>query len=350
MSSFEDAEKFLKFLVTSFIAKTNLLGTGVQLSTQPFPAKDEGEKKHLVWDIQLKSIIIYPVKSCGGFSVHSWPLCKNGLLYDREWLLKGPNGEILTQKKIPKLCYIHAFINLGQGKLYLESSLCREKLPISLQPDSSSGLKEEMNVYGRRYKVQIYDDEVNMWFTEAIGRPCTFVRCLSSESLYCMNNGDKSLCRDMRSKLNFVNEAPLLLISEGSVSDLNKRINLNVQKIKSELEQSVDEMRFRPNLVISGAEPYAEDRWNSLYIGNAYFMSVGGCNRCQMINLEQKAGQVLKSNEPLATLASYRRVQGKILFGVLLRFVNREEFIEETWLTVGQQVYPSTNEKALKCQ
>nr|KJB08000.1 hypothetical protein B456_001G058000 [Gossypium raimondii]KJB79468.1 hypothetical protein B456_013G051600 [Gossypium raimondii] len=30
-------------------------------------------------------------------------------------------------------------------------------------------------------------------------------------------------------------------------------------------------MRFRPNLVISGGEPYAEDGWRNLRIGNTYF-------------------------------------------------------------------------------
>lgn len=349
MSTFEDAEKFVRFLVTSFVVKTNLFGGGYPLRTKPWPFADIG-RQHLVGAVHLESIIIYPVKSCAGFSVHSWPLSDNGLRYDREWLLKGLNGEILTQKKVQELCHIHTFIDLGQGKLYLESPRCKAKLQISLQQNSSCGLKEEMDVYGQRYEVQSYDDEVNMWFAEAIARPCTFVRCLSSKYLYCMNKGDRSLCRDKRSKLNFVNEAQLLLISEGSVSDLNKRISSNIQKGNSGSEQPmpVDAMRFRPNLVISGAEPYAEDRWRSLHIGKAHFISLGGCNRCQMINLDQQDGQVHKSKEPLATLASYRRVQGKIMFGILLRYENiitengeEESYDAEKWLQMGQEVYPS---------
>lgn len=74
--------------------------------------------------------------------------------------------------------------------------------------------------------------------------------------------------------------------------------------------------------------------------------SMGGCNRCQMINLHQDSGQVLKSKEPLATLASYRRKKGKILFGILLNYEDIMEGENETiagrWLQVGQQVYPST--------
>ncbi|KAG0471152.1 hypothetical protein HPP92_015698 [Vanilla planifolia] len=110
---------------------------------------------------------------------------------------------------------------------------------------------------------------------------------------------------------------------------------------------TVDAMRFRPNLVISGAEAYVEDDWTSVHIEKAQFSSLGGCSRCQMINIDQESGEAQKSKEPLATLASYRRVQGKILFGVLLRYDNpvsedqEDNPVEEHWLEVGQMVCPS---------
>lgn len=73
--------------------------------------------------------------------------------------------------------------------------------------------------------MQGYDSEVNLWFTEAVGRPCTLIRCFGSKNDYCTNKtGRLGLCRDVQSKLNFVNEAQLLLVSEESISDLNKRI------------------------------------------------------------------------------------------------------------------------------
>ncbi|MFS7943746.1 putative molybdenum cofactor sulfurtransferase [Helianthus anomalus] len=103
----------------------------------------------------------------------------------------------------------------------------------------------------------------------------------------------------------------------------------------------VDAMRFRPNLVISGGAPYVEDSWSGLKIGKRHFTSLGGCSRCQMINLNYRAGEVERSNEPLATLAAYRRTKGKILFGILLRYERDNETEEETsWVHVGQEVYP----------
>jgi len=195
-----------------------------------------------------------------------------------------------------------------------------------------------------RYKVESYDDKVNTWFSEAIGRPCTFLKCSSSRNSFCTSTGKNSrLCRDTRSKLSFVNEGQLLLISEESVSDLNSRLSSNHGNGKQHVP--VDAMRFRPNIVISGSTPYREDNWKRLNIGDAYFTSMGGCNRCQMINLHQNAGQVIKSKEPLATLASYRREKGKILFGVLLNYeddLDGGETAAERWLQVGQEVHAST--------
>lgn len=74
--------------------------------------------------------------------------------------------------------------------------------------------------------MQTYSDKVNSWFSDAIGRPCTFMRCLSSKYRSCTINGRRDrLCRDTRSKLSFVNEGQLLLVSEASITDLNRRLS-----------------------------------------------------------------------------------------------------------------------------
>jgi hypothetical protein len=81
-----------------------------------------------------------------------------------------------------------------------------------------------------RYEVQSYGDKVNSWFSVAIGRPCTFMRCSSSKYRSCTINGGRDrLCRDTRSKLSFVNEGQLLLVSEESISDLNSRLSSSMQ-------------------------------------------------------------------------------------------------------------------------
>ncbi|KAH7560814.1 hypothetical protein JRO89_XS10G0116000 [Xanthoceras sorbifolium] len=145
-----------------------------------------------------------------------------------------------------------------------------------------------------RYEVDGYGDEVILWFGKAIGQ--------------------LALCREVL--------AP------------------NVKEGTYGAPVQVNPMRFRPNLVISGGEPYAEDGWRNLKIENQHFTSLGGCNRCQMINFDHKDEQVLKSNEPLATLASDRRAKGKILFGILLKN-NSQEPDSDSYLEVGQEIHPN---------
>ncbi|PON58797.1 Glycine dehydrogenase [Trema orientale] len=335
MSTYEDAKKFVDFVKVSFVALSNQ-------TASLYKFKQGDETRLSAAKVSLRSIIIYPIKSCAGFSAERWPLSSNGLCYDREWVLTSLTGEILTQKKVPEMCFISTSVDLNLGILFVESPRCKVRLQIKLISDSDNGVREEINIHGRRYEVQGYNNEVNIWFSTALGRPCTLSRCSSSDYKFCSKkNKNTGMCRDVQSILNFANEAQFLLISEESISDLNNRIR-DAQKGTEGASFQVYPMRFRPNLVISGGEPYAEDGWRNLRIGHKYFGSLGGCNRCQMINIVHTAGQVQKSNEPLATLASYRRVKGKILFGILLRYESSdEEQDNDIWLQVGEEIHPN---------
>ncbi|GAB4854748.1 Molybdenum cofactor sulfurase [Ancistrocladus abbreviatus] len=334
MSMFEDAKKLIDFIVSSFVSLPTPTRNGFQLWKGQY-------RRCSSMGLYLKSITIYPIKSCAGFSVENWPLSNTGPCYDREWLLKSLNGDILTQKKVPDMCLISTFIDLGRAVLIVESPRCREKLEIGLESDAYCGRREVMDIHSQRYEVCCYNEEVDCWFSNAIGRPCVLFRC--SNSTYTLNKkGRLGMCRDVEAKLNFVNEAQFLLISEASLSDLNLRLCSNMPRSVQAAQVQVSAMRFRPNFVISGGEPYAEDGWSNVRIGNHYFTSLGGCNRCQMINFDREMGQVQKSNEPLATLATYRRTKGRILFGILLRQENGNPSSQDldSWLQVGQEVHP----------
>ncbi|CAL0328717.1 unnamed protein product [Lupinus luteus] len=337
MSTFEEAKKFVDFVASSFISSSNHIDHGNHLKGI--------EKGFLDTGYHLESITIYPIKSCGGFCARSWPLSNNGLKHDREWILKSLSGETITQKKVPEMCFISTFIDLSQGMLFVESPRCKKRLQIRLELDANDGDIEDIELYGQRYKVYSYSNETNVWFSQAIGKPCTFLRYSSCDQDFLLNktNG-AAACRGAKSMLSFANEGQFLLVSEESVSDLNKRISSDVQKGIRGTAMEVNASRFRPNLTVSGGRPYEEDGWRDIRIGNTYFRSIGGCNRCQMINIEQNDGQVQKSKEPLATLASYRRVQGKILFGILLKYASDDGEWEQvdSWLHVGQVVYPNS--------
>ncbi len=100
----------------------------------------------------------------------------------------------------------------------------------------------------------------------------------------------------------FSDAYPFLLISEASLADLNAR-----------LEQPVPMNRFRPNLVVRGCEPFAEDTWKQIQIGDIVFDVAKSCSRCSIPGVEQSTGE--QGKEPLKTLATYRRWDHAIWFG-----------------------------------
>ncbi len=63
--------------------------------------------------------------------------------------------------------------------------------------------------------------------------------------------------------------------------------------------------RFRPNLVLAGAQAYEEDSLGRFRIGEIVLHAAGGCSRCIMTTTDQLTGE--RRAEPLRTLASYRR-------------------------------------------
>lgn len=83
-------------------------------------------------------------------------------------------------------------------------------------------------------------------------------------------------------------------------------------------EPAVELLRFRPNLVVSGLPAYAEDAWTSkVQVGPLACQVLGTCPRCEMLQVDQKTG-VRGRADVLMALAQYRRLNGRMHFGILL--------------------------------
>ncbi|XP_051124906.1 molybdenum cofactor sulfurase isoform X2 [Andrographis paniculata] len=224
MSTYEDARMFLKFISNSFVSVPPQPLYLDSCAAKPLHLPVEGVERDSAGCF-LKSITIYPIKSCAGFNVDSWPLTATGLLHDREWLLRSLSGEILTQKKVPDMGLISAVVDLKLGLLVIESPRCKEKLYIELKSGQLISSKEVVEIYSQRYEIQGYCSEVDIWFCNAIGRPCTLVRSCAFQNPMCSGRNRLSgMHKEGETRLNFVNEAQFLLISEESVADLNTRL------------------------------------------------------------------------------------------------------------------------------
>ena len=102
--------------------------------------------------------------------------------------------------------------------------------------------------------------------------------------------------------VSFADAFPFLIIGQSSLDDLN-----------SKMEKPLHMKRFRTNFVFNGGKSFDEDRWKKIIVGDLEFLVVKPCARCTITTVDQETG--IRGIDPLKTLASYRKVNGKVLFG-----------------------------------
>ena len=247
--------------------------------------------------MQLSGLFVYPIKACGGISLETADIVERGLAGDRRYLLVDQSGTFVTQREVPRLCLV--------GTAFADDALLVSApgqpelaLPRTLSPGAS--------FEPRSYR--IWDDvgsallhpQGSRWFSELLN---------DEVSLLYMPDSERRAVNPNRARpgdiVSFADGYPLLLISEASLADLNRR-----------LEAPLEMRRFRPNLVISGCEPYAEDGFATLSIGGVSFRGVKRCERCVVTTIDPATAE--QSKEPLRTLARYRQSDGKVWFGMNL--------------------------------
>ena len=93
--------------------------------------------------------------------------------------------------------------------------------------------------------------------------------------------------------VDFADGYPFLLATEASLKKINEWAGCG--------DNTFTMRRFRPNIVISGAEPFAEDRWRKIEIGCHIFHLQKRCKRCKMTTVIPDEG-IFGGTEPLATV------------------------------------------------
>jgi uncharacterized protein len=243
--------------------------------------------------MRLSEINIYPIKSLKGISLDSAKVEARGLEFDRRWMLVDKQNQFLTQREIPAMSLIKIAID-GEN---LTASLDDRKLKVPFIPDGDSAT---VKIWSSKVKGQFYDEATDAWFSEALSHECRLV--LMPESTKRKVSPFYAV-RKFKDTVSFADGYPFLLIGEGSLADLNSR-----------LDTPVPMNRFRPNLVVSGSEAFAEDSWKKIRVGETVFHLVKPCARCVITTVDQSTGEK-NGKEPLKTLATYRTREGKVMFG-----------------------------------
>lgn len=244
----------------------------------------------------LEAIWIYPLKSCGKIELETSETFQRGLAFDRRWMLTDQNFQFLTQRQQHKM-----------AKIQIRSS-CPESWEIhapgmaNLIVSKSLHLKKTavVNIWKDSFQACLVSEACDAWFSEFLGFPCHLVY-MDTDNVREVEKRDNV---PQGTEVSFADGYPLLLISQASLDDLNQRLDVPV---------TMD--RFRPNLIVNGTQPFEEDTWKQIAIGDCVFDVVKPCKRCVLTTVDPQTAEKDTQGEPLKTLSTYRKQGNGVYFG-----------------------------------
>jgi hypothetical protein len=287
-------------------------------------------------EARIAALWVFPIKSCAGISVQQAVLTPTGLAHDRAWMVVDVDGEMVTQRELPRMALIQPELvdsDVGLVDLVLHGiGLAALHLPLT------GHLTEAHTV-----KVRVWDDQVSAfdmgteaskWLTEFLGNSLGTLRLVRFDPKHRRVSNAK-WTQGLPSLNQFSDGFPLLVASTASLDELNARL-------QAKGEAAVDMRRFRANVVLGdidastsdvcgqSSHPYPlnahdEDRIGTITIHAhveeavdiVQLQPVKPCPRCPIPNINPDSAQ----SHPVVsdTLQVYRqdpRVNGALTFGM----------------------------------
>ncbi len=243
--------------------------------------------------MQLASIHLYPLKGAAGLEVAEWEVDAFGLRHDRRFMLVDPEGRFVTQREEPRLALVRPRI---EGDRLLLALPGQAERALALEPRAGEELA--VSVWSAELRALAPAPGLDAWLSAFLGRALRLVYMPEAS----FRRVDARYVSERR-RTSFTDGFPFLVIGQASLDELNRR-----------LAAPLPMNRFRPNLVIQGAAPFAEDGWAQIRIGALDFALVKPCSRCVVTTTDQARGE-RDGAEPLRTLARFRRRGDAVLFG-----------------------------------
>ncbi|KAJ8681693.1 hypothetical protein QAD02_017485 [Eretmocerus hayati] len=260
----------------------------------------------------------YPLKSGRGKQLESADFTESGIciektgvltLRDRMFILFNEDTKrFATARQHPKLVLVEVS---PEGQETVRFKFGKDSFTMSLPEDSDEDdLKFFECTMWFKECVRCVDcgDEVSRWISRMVADGEQGLRlgmympkCKRKvmecptwrefcENYFHLRNEDAGLFSDL---------ASYMVLSQSSVDDLNNR-----------LSKPIKPSQLRPNLVIRGCKPYAEDEWDWIKIGDSVIIrKFKLCTRCTMVIIDPDSGERDAESEPLKTLRTYRRLQ-----------------------------------------
>ncbi|KAM9958709.1 hypothetical protein ACTFIW_012298 [Dictyostelium discoideum] len=291
---------------------------------------------------RIKKIIIYPIKSCKGIEVRSCKIDKYGFENDRRFMLIH-QGRFMSQRTTPKMALIEPDISEDGQYLIINAKGQNE---IRVKIGDTNG-KEIIKVGIWKDTVDVVDcgDQVSEWLTKFLETEARLVTIAPSGEYHRRVPEDyidhiiEEPTETDRDNYQFAlcDTSQVMILSESSIDDINMHIDATRKEKKEKPRDPVTFSNFRPNILVSGYDcsPFEEDRWEQIRISGLLLSRVAFTPRCKLTTVQPQTGILdpYGDNEPLRTMETYRKFNGKLLFGAL--FVHSNPIVDDEELFVG---------------
>jgi len=239
----------------------------------------------------VTGLFVYPLKSARGIACPRVRLASTGFEADRQWMLVNVHGVFLSQRTHPQLACIVPELDAGELVLHapglpplrLPRSFRYERLSVRVHQDRCVGLDEGA--------------DAAEWASRVAGEAVRLVRVPAHSE----RRANPTLAGIAPAPMGFADGFPVLVCNAASLADLNTR-----------LPAGIPMERFRPNVVLEGLPAWAEDRIDTLTLGEVTLRLVKPCTRCTIPSIDQRTGR--PSIDPTPALHRFR--YDKLLRGV----------------------------------
>ncbi|VXD15739.1 MOSC domain-containing protein [Planktothrix paucivesiculata] len=258
--------------------------------------------------MNLIELFIYPIKSCGKITLNQEEVTLKGLDWDREFMWVDESGQFVTQRTHPELVKVR----VQQLGTLIELSVADQNIKsFQLQP-KLIGTPKTVQVWRDQTMAIDQGDDVANWLKNALKQDNQPNLRLVRQSPDFIRPVDPNYAVNPDNQVSFADGYPCLLTNTASLTELNHKLTETYPTSSEEIPMN----RFRPNLVIDTDQPFIEDQWKTILIGEIYFDLVKPCSRCIVTTTNQESGERNPLKEPLKTLATFRQQPRGVMFGV----------------------------------